>query len=65
LSVRLYEDATIVEEYAAHRARRATRAALGAATLPFPMRRFRMFLDWPGKKDQARSITTVTEDIIS
>jgi CRISPR-associated protein Csb3 len=41
------------------------RAALGAATLPFPMRRFRMSLDWPGKKDQARSITTVTEDIIS
>jgi CRISPR-associated protein Csb3 len=38
------------------------RAALGDAKLPFPRRRFRMFLDWPGKKDQARSITTVTEE---
>jgi CRISPR-associated protein Csb3 len=38
------------------------RAALGGARLPFATRNFRMFLDWPGKKDQARSITTVTEE---
>ncbi|MEO8906367.1 MAG: type I-U CRISPR-associated protein Cas8c, partial [Polyangiaceae bacterium] len=40
------------------------RAALGAAALPFPMRKFRMSLDWPGKEGQARSITTVTEETI-
>lgn len=39
------------------------RAALGAAPLPFPARRFRMFLGWPGKENQARAITTVTEEI--
>lgn len=38
------------------------RAALGAPTLPFPMRRFRMYLGWPGKEGQARAITTVTEE---
>ena len=38
------------------------RAAIGATALPFPMRRFRMLLDWPGKEGQARSITTVTEE---
>lgn len=38
------------------------RAALGAAALPFPMRHFKMLLDWPGKEGQARSITTVTEE---
>jgi CRISPR-associated protein Csb3 len=38
------------------------RAALGTAELPFPTRRFRMLLDWPGKEGQARSITTVTEE---
>jgi CRISPR-associated protein Csx14 len=38
------------------------RAALGTAPLPFPMRHFRMLLDWPGKEGQARSITTVTEE---
>lgn len=38
------------------------RAALGGAPLPFPMRRFRMLLDWPGQEGQARSITTVTEE---
>ena len=38
------------------------RAALGKAPLPFAMRHFKMLLDWPGKKDQARSITTVTEE---
>lgn len=44
------------------------RAALGMTSStsrgsPFPwsMREFCMRLDWPGKKDQARSITTVTE----
>lgn len=41
------------------------RAALGAAELPFPMRRFHMLLDWPGKENQARSITTVTEENIA
>lgn len=40
------------------------RAALGAAPLPFPMRRFRMLLDWPGQKNQARAITTVTEEFL-
>lgn len=38
------------------------RAALGAVPLPFPTRRFRMFLGWPGKENQARAITTVTEE---
>ena len=40
------------------------RAALGGAPLPFPMRRFQMFLDWPGQENQARSITAVTEESI-
>lgn len=40
------------------------RAALGLAPLPFPMRRFRMALDWPGQEGQARAITTVTEESI-
>jgi CRISPR-associated protein Csb3 len=39
------------------------RAALGGCVLPFPTRRFRMLLGWPGKEDQARSITAVTEEI--
>lgn len=38
------------------------RAALGGAELPFPMRRFRMYLGWPGKEGQARAIKTVTEE---
>lgn len=38
------------------------RAALGGTPLPFPSRRFRMFLDWPGQENQARVITTVTEE---
>jgi len=38
------------------------RAALGAAELPFPTRTFTMQLDWPGQENQARCITTVTED---
>ena len=40
------------------------RVALGA-TLPIPgqpFRRFVMHLDWPGKEDQARCITNVTEE---
>jgi CRISPR-associated protein Csx14 len=41
------------------------RAALGAMALPFPTRRFRMFLDWPGQEGQARAITTVTEETIA
>ncbi len=41
------------------------RAALGATLLPFPTRRFRMHLGWPGKAGQARAITTVTEEMIS
>lgn len=40
------------------------RAALGVAPLPFPSRRFRMFLDWPGQEGQARAITTVIEETI-
>jgi CRISPR-associated protein Csb3 len=40
------------------------RAALGAVVFPFPMRRFRMLLGWPGQEGQARSITTVTEENI-
>jgi len=39
------------------------RAALGASALPFTSRHFRMSLGWPGKVGQARSITTVTEEI--
>lgn len=38
------------------------RAALGGSPLPFPMRTFRMYLGWPGKKGQARAITTVIEE---
>ncbi len=38
------------------------RAALGCAALPFPMRVFRMFLDWPGQEGQARCITNVIEE---
>jgi len=38
------------------------RAALGASALPFPSRRFRMSLGWPGKEGQARAITTVIEE---
>jgi CRISPR-associated protein Csx14 len=38
------------------------RAALGCAPLPFPFRRFRMDLDWPGQENQARCITTVSEE---
>jgi CRISPR-associated protein Csb3 len=41
---------------------RILRAALGVAAFPFPMKRFRMRLDWPGQEGQARSITTVTEE---
>lgn len=41
------------------------RAALGNAPMPFPMRHFKMLLDWPGKEGQARSITTVTEENLS
>ena len=41
------------------------RAALGAKHSPVPgmlFRRFAMYLDWPGKKGQARCITKVTEE---
>jgi CRISPR-associated protein Csb3 len=38
------------------------RAALGCASLPFVMRRFSITLDWPGQENQARCITSVTED---
>lgn len=37
------------------------RAALGAVSLPFDLRLFRMNLAWPGKEGQARCITTVDE----
>lgn len=38
------------------------RAALGCSTLPFPQRFFRMQLGWPGKENQARCITNITEE---
>lgn len=39
------------------------RAALGGTfTLPFAVRRFDMTLGWPGQENQARCITTVTEE---
>lgn len=38
------------------------RAALGCAPLPFPARTFRIDMDWPGKENQARCITNVTEE---
>ena len=41
------------------------RAALGSSSCPVPgtpFRRFTMQLDWPGKEDQARCITQVTEE---
>lgn len=41
---------------------RLLRAALGTTTFPWPMRTFRVRLNWPGKEGQARSITTVTEE---
>lgn len=40
------------------------RAALGTAEVPFPRRVFRMRLDWPGKKGQARCITDVIEETL-
>ena len=41
------------------------RAALGCAALPFPMRTFRMQLDWPGQENQARCITNVHKEVTS
>lgn len=41
------------------------RAALGAASLPFPQRTFAMHLDWPGQENQARCITQVLEENLS
>jgi CRISPR-associated protein Csx14 len=38
------------------------RAALGTAILPFPQRIFSMSMGWPGQENQARCITTVTEE---
>lgn len=38
------------------------RAALGAHAMPFPQRIFRMALNWPGQENQARCITTITEE---
>ena len=38
------------------------RAALGCAALPFPHRRFRMELGWPGREGQARCIINVHEE---
>jgi len=40
----------------------ALRAALGCAPLPFPMRTFRIQMDWPGQEGQARCITDVVEE---
>ena len=44
------------------------RAALGSLHRPFrgmPFRRFHMQLDWPGQENQARCITSVTEESVS
>ena len=41
------------------------RAALGCASLPFPLRTFRMRLDWPGQENQARCIADVFEEKLS
>jgi CRISPR-associated protein Csb3 len=41
------------------------RASIGCVSLPFPARRFRMHLAWPGKEGQARAITTVLEEPIA
>lgn len=38
------------------------RATLGGVPFQFPVRKFRMLLDWPGQEGQARAITTVTEE---
>lgn len=38
------------------------RPALGCAPLPFPVRTFRVTLDWPGQENQARCITHVIEE---
>ena len=38
------------------------RATFGCTSLPFPQRRFRMHLGWPGKENQARCIIDVTEE---
>lgn len=38
------------------------RAVLGGQSLGFPIRRFRILLDWPGKKDQARCIVNSWEE---
>lgn len=38
------------------------RAGLGGGRLPFPQRHFHMRLNWPGKENQARAITAVTEE---
>lgn len=38
------------------------RVALGAPSLPFPQRLFRMHLGWPAKEGQARAITNVSEE---
>jgi CRISPR-associated protein Csx14 len=40
------------------------RAALGCAELPFNTRYFSILLDWPGQENQARCITSVTEEPI-
>lgn len=38
------------------------RCVLGVSPLGFPMRRFRMRLDWPGQEDQARCIVDAQEE---
>ena len=38
------------------------RAVLGGQSLGFPMRLFRMWLDWPGKEGQARCIVDAQEE---
>lgn len=38
------------------------RAVLGGASMGFPIRRFRMRLDWPGQENQARCIVDAQEE---
>lgn len=41
------------------------RAVLGDVSMPFPIRRFRIRLGWPGQENQARCITSVTEEPVA
>lgn len=62
---RHYSYGVIGSEELTHHPAIFLRAALGARAAPIPgipFRLFRMDLDWPGKENQARCITSVTEE---